>query len=244
VHTGNVGTLIISQGLARPRRAAIREGKEIAAYSCGPPRQSQLLNATLRRHQYCRIGPHQRYVATPILLRQTAERLIAARHAPPAYFRNSLLACYGLPGVPREVLLAVLNSGLIGLWYYHHVPDARQRAFPQVKVGHLQSLPCFDPGCLTVRTDVDGDDLGARLSAWVRRMESLPAGEPRARQYLALQIERLVLRLYALPPSLARETCRWCPRPRYAMKPGGGARYESPRQRIKRAGRLGTAPWA
>jgi hypothetical protein len=111
---------------------------------------------------YCRIGPASRYAGTRILLRQTAHRPIAARHTSPTYFRNSVLACEGIEGVDDRALVALLNSSPVAFYHRHSQADSRQRAFPQVKVRHLASLPI--PRDLAPLEPLAGalDALGAR----------------------------------------------------------------------------------
>jgi hypothetical protein len=52
-----------------------------------------------------------------------------------------VLACSGIEGVSDRALAALLNSGLVAFYHRRVHADSRQRAFPQVKVGHLASLP-------------------------------------------------------------------------------------------------------
>ena len=58
------------------------------------------------------------------------------------YFRNSLLALYD-PDDARDVryIVGLLNSRLLRYVYQKTVPEAQQKAFPQVKVGSLRRLP-------------------------------------------------------------------------------------------------------
>ena len=79
--------------------------------------------------------------AFPVLLRQTADRPIAALHTEPTYFRNSLLAARTVEGLEPRFVVAVLNSTALASWHRGAHRDARQRTFPQVKVGHLIAAP-------------------------------------------------------------------------------------------------------
>lgn len=147
VHTGNMSKELILDGSLADggRYRLVREGRDIGPYRCGAPRLVVDTRPTLAGGQYCRIRAEQRFLGVPILLRQTGDRPIAARHVDPAYFRNSILACAGLPDVSVEVLLAVLNSDLIAGWYRARFCDSTQRSFPQIKVRNLQAMPIFDP---------------------------------------------------------------------------------------------------
>ncbi|MHC4547754.1 MAG: N-6 DNA methylase [Planctomycetota bacterium] len=136
VHTGNC-----ARKLLRPGGAPVREGKDIAAYRLGPPRKRLILDPPREPGDYFRVRPYERYRAVPVVLRQTALRPIAALHEPPAYFRNSVLACRGIADVPAELVVAWLNSTVVGWYHRARVREASQRAFPQLKLKHLRDLP-------------------------------------------------------------------------------------------------------
>lgn len=140
VHSGNAAReLIVREG--RPGLPGIREGRDLQPYRLGAPRIR--LNVELERtaERRFRMASLERYRAVPILVRQTADRPIAALHTEPTYFRNSLLACTPPPGLAPAFVVAVLNSRVARDWHRANFRDARQRTFPQVKVAHLRSLP-------------------------------------------------------------------------------------------------------
>ena len=56
-------------------------------------------------------------------------------------FRNSLLAGFESTAWPAAALVALLNSSLIRWQHYMRFRDARQPIMPQVKIGHLRSIP-------------------------------------------------------------------------------------------------------
>ena len=132
-------------------------------------------------------------------------------HVPHRRFRNSILACFGDPELPVEVLLAILNSELIALWHRARHGDARQRTFPQVKVGHLRNLPRPDPTRLgLVDSEGAGETLGEAIGRRVRGLESvLAGGDPGSSsdaavsgsgdaEELRAELEARVRRLYGL----------------------------------------------
>src|SRR5690606_9180321 len=71
---------------------------------------------------------------------QTAPVPIAALHGGLA-FRNSLLGGFASAHLSARLLVALLNSSLYRALHLAGQRDARQAAFPQVKVGHLRALP-------------------------------------------------------------------------------------------------------
>lgn len=140
VHTGNCSKVIIlskRSGICAP----VREGKNVHAYSIDSPSKWIRLDYNPAEGEYFTVRELASYVAWPILIRQTATRPIACLHAAPTYFRNSVLACRGLEGLPHEVAVAWLNSSAIAFFHSSKVREANQRAFPQVKVKHLRALP-------------------------------------------------------------------------------------------------------
>jgi hypothetical protein len=136
VHTGNC-----ARKLLRPGGFPIREGRDVHAYALDPPRKTLVVDPPRAPGDYFRIGAHARFLAVPVVLRQTAVRPVAALHVAPAYFRNSVLACHGIPGVDPALVVAWLNSSVVGWYHRARVRESRQRAFPQLKLRHLRDLP-------------------------------------------------------------------------------------------------------
>lgn len=195
VHTGNVSKLIVSETFPPddPRYEPVREGRDLAAFYCGQPKKRLWIEPVLGSDQYCTIRPREVYVSTPILLRQTADRPIACRHTEPTFFRNSVLACRGVPNIPNEVIVAVLNSELIRRWYQAVVQESGQRAFPQVKIRNLRRIPMFSP--------CPPEPIIAELTSLVRAIEQeAPSTSDAA---LRRQAEAKVCQLYGLPSELS-----------------------------------------
>ncbi len=173
VHTGNCAAKIL-----RTRGYPIREGRDVHPYRLARPRKHFDPGASLVAGDYFRASPIARFREVPIVLRQTASRPIAALHAEPLYFRNSVLACMGLPGLPHEVAVAWLNSSAVGHYHVAAVREASQISFPQVKLKHLRDLPLpraedAPPGLFRLAREVAREsrfslepDLDALVSAW------------------------------------------------------------------------------
>ncbi|MFP4057841.1 MAG: TaqI-like C-terminal specificity domain-containing protein [Candidatus Brocadiia bacterium] len=140
VHSGNSARRILHD---RPGegRAAVREGRCIRPFALDPPRRWLEVEPELPPGRYCTIRPLGAYRAARIVLRQTADRPVAARHRAATYFRNSVLACFGVPGLDDRALAGLLNSSLMAFYHRACHADSRQRTFPQVKVAHLRALP-------------------------------------------------------------------------------------------------------
>lgn len=158
VHSGNSAKKIVLS--ARPQAGAaapVREGRSVFPHRLEPPTKWLLLDYRPEEGEYFTIRDLKLYASFPILLRQTAKRPIAAKHSDRTYFRNSILACRGLSGVPVDAVVAWLNSSAVAVFHMTSVREANQKAFPQVKIRHLRDLP-------TPRWDVMLDAVGSRLA--------------------------------------------------------------------------------
>ncbi|MGE3852823.1 MAG: N-6 DNA methylase [Planctomycetota bacterium] len=150
VHTGGMASAVIARGTTPPDDDGAtwqpcRRGKDVRLVTVGPP--SEWLRtappvAVPAGTTPARWRPLERYIATPVLVRQTADRPIAALHATgePTFFRNSVLAA-GDPTIEPRALTIILCSAAFAFIHRHRWPDARQRTQPQVKVRHLRALP-------------------------------------------------------------------------------------------------------
>lgn len=153
----------------------IREGGDVRAFRALSPRIHLDPNGLTGRLRSVEVWREVR-----VLVRQTARFPIAAK-ADGVAFRNSILACFGADGYPAEVLLAYLNAAPIRWLHFMRHRDARQ-GIPQVKIGHLRSiprLPADAPGPLAALAGM-GEALGRRndgiTSEEQRALDELVAG--------------------------------------------------------------------
>jgi len=188
VHTGNAARVVLSE---KKRKGFVpcREGKDVHPFSLAAPRIFVARSPELEPPLYARVAAASRYAQVDILLRQTADRPIAARHEPRAHFRNSALAVTSGP-FPVELFLALLNSKLFGLAHRAGQADARQRAFPQVKVGAIAALPFIPRAPETLIALVRRREQGARVDA---------------------ALERAVCRLFGIDDDAVSALLRWSP---------------------------------
>ena len=150
VHTGNCSKkLILSLDEAPPDSVPVLEGKQVARYVCRRPTKVLRLGYEASNSEYFTIRPVERYRNATFVIRQTASHPIVGPRRHAKYFRNSLLALYP-PDDSRDVrfVVAILNSRLMRYVYRVSVRESAQKAFPQVKVRSLRSLPirAVDPG--------------------------------------------------------------------------------------------------
>lgn len=205
VHSGNVSKRLILKfnELSDDSIAPIREGRDIDFYKCGKPVKGLKRDLVLAEGEYFRVGQISRYLSVKILVRQTANRPIACLHENPTYFRNSILACMGVPGIPIEVVLAILNSTLIGEWYRSSVNDSSQKTFPQVKISSLRKLPFFcddvEEISRTQKIEIN------TIENLVHRVQGFDAlGNEIALKTLE-EIDLAVFRLYEIPTSISEK---------------------------------------
>lgn len=119
---------------------ALLEGRNVSEFQIRAPRLFLRPDRELLSAQRCRLREASDYGRVKLVVRQTAAITIAARHDGTP-FRNSLLAGFELPEFPGALTLGLLNSTLFRALHLASRRDARQGAFPQVKVAHLRSLP-------------------------------------------------------------------------------------------------------
>ncbi len=119
---------------------ALLEGRNIAEFALAAPRLFLKPDRAFLAAQRCRLRDAADYGRVKLVIRQTAAITIAAAHDGKP-FRNSLLAGFELADFPFALTLGLLNSTLYRALHLAGRRDARQSAFPQVKIAHLRSLP-------------------------------------------------------------------------------------------------------
>ena len=208
VHTGNCSRkLVLSLDEAPPGAVPVLEGKQVARYVCRRPTKVLRLDYRASKNEYFTIRPVERYRNSSFVIRQTAAYPIVGPRRHADYFRNSLLALYP-PEDDRDVrfVVAILNSRLMRYVYRVLITESAQRAFPQVKVRSLRSLPIrtVDPGSARDKEChdllVNSVDQLIQLSARVEKAETAHDREVLSRRAIALdrEIDRVVNRMYGL----------------------------------------------
>ncbi|NLO72789.1 MAG: N-6 DNA methylase [candidate division WS1 bacterium] len=207
VHTGNCSAkLVTNEPIAECDCVPVLEGKQVSRYECASARKWLRLDYAPRRGEYFRIGHRDNYRQASFIIRQTAPYPIVGPRVGADYFRNSLLALYDFADHDTRYVVGLLNSTLLRFVYAQTTLEAGQKAFPQVKVASIRSLPIrtidFDNPAEVKRHD--------RMVALVETMLDLHKRLPQAqtaqdRELLQRQIEatdreidRLVYELYGL----------------------------------------------
>lgn len=162
--------LMLRAAAPDPRhRYPLLQGRDVSEFAEGPPRLYLCAEPEELARAGCRVRKQDDYQRARFVVRQTADVPIAALHSG-LPFRNSLLAGLEVDDLSAELLVALLNSALYRALHLSMRRDARQAAFPQVKLAHLRALPRppDDPGLcarlvdLTRRASSDGVDPALR----------------------------------------------------------------------------------
>jgi hypothetical protein len=140
-----------------PYTEPLREGGDVGEFRAHPP--------TLFLDPYRVTGRFRAradWAAVKILIRQTARYPIAAL-GDGLPFRNSILAGFSDRRWSAHALLCHLNSSVVRWFHYFQNRDARQ-GMPQLKIGHLRSLPDLPLASSSMIEDLDafGRQIGSR----------------------------------------------------------------------------------
>ena len=140
-------TSVVTQNLLRRTTSPdaqyhypLLEGRDVHEFREGDPKLYLCPDAATLAQARCRLRDREDYRRVQFVVRQTARFPIAAVHRG-LPFRNSLLAGFAVEGFPVDLIVGLLNSSLYRALHLALRRDARQAAFPQVKVGHLRALP-------------------------------------------------------------------------------------------------------
>jgi hypothetical protein len=116
------------------------EGRDVNEFRQGPPRLFLNPDKHALARARTRLRDPAEYRRVRFVTRQTAKFPISALHSG-LPFRNTLLAGFDVEGLSPELVVALLNSCLYRALHIGFRRDARQAAFPQVKIAHLRALP-------------------------------------------------------------------------------------------------------
>lgn len=178
IRTTSAEDQVVPWPSAADKVVPVLEGKLVGRYGCRAPSSAVRLDSSAPLF----ISRKERYDAVRFVIRQTAAYPIVGPREHAVYFRNSLLALFS-PGGPMDVhyLVALLNSKLLRFVYTETVREAHQKAFPQVKVKALQSLPLraldLERADDKRRHDALVDLAVAALAAQKRALETKSEGE-------------------------------------------------------------------
>lgn len=143
---------LLHRGVAPPPQFnyALLEGRNVREFALGAPRLFLKPDRRVLEQYRCRLRAASDYERVKLVVRQTAAITIAAAHDGTP-FRNSLLAGFELEDFPHFLTLGLLNSTLYRALHLAGRRDARQGAFPQVKIAHLRALPAPPAGAARAR---------------------------------------------------------------------------------------------
>jgi hypothetical protein len=137
IRTTNAHKQVVPLARAESRCLTALEGKQIGRYWCTAPEIGVRLDAGDVFK-----SKDEKYQRARFLIRQTAAYPIVGPRDHTTHFRNSLHALYEPDdGLDVRYLVGVLNSKVLRFAYVKTIREARQKAFPQVKLAPLGQLP-------------------------------------------------------------------------------------------------------
>ncbi|MCB9895024.1 MAG: hypothetical protein H6839_11290 [Planctomycetes bacterium] len=139
VNPGNMSQLITD----KPEKGAqpIRDANDVIPFAMRKPQKYLRPTPASHSGRYARIAPTATFKQAKIVIKRDAQRPIAAKHNPPAFFREDLLACFGAPDHDDDFLLGVFNSEYFGRLYRDSFKDHRLRTEGRITVEQLRVLP-------------------------------------------------------------------------------------------------------
>ena len=140
VNTGNAEQLMITE---RPEPGAlpIRDASDVIPFAMRKPRLYLRAKVSRQTGRYAKIAPPATFKQIKIVIKRDAQRPIAAKHNPPAFFRDDLIGCFGAPDFDDDYLLGVFNSEYFGRLYRDSFRETRLRAEERITVEQLRHLP-------------------------------------------------------------------------------------------------------
>jgi hypothetical protein len=176
------------------------EGKQVGRYWCAPPQVGVRLDAG---DVYK--SKDDKYDRARFLIRQTAAYPIVGPREHVTHFRNSLHALYQPNnGLDVRYCVGLLNSKVLRFAYVKTIREARQKAFPQVKLGPLGQLPIRSIDLATAADRAAHDRIVDIVEALLTAHRLLQAGGPhggslrRQAADLDASLDAEVYRLYDL----------------------------------------------
>ncbi|AOT68835.1 TaqI-like C-terminal specificity domain-containing protein [Geosporobacter ferrireducens] len=144
IATGNIRNKLISNRKENGHQVPILEGKDIWRYGY-QWKGLYLLNdrSSIDRSlgEYATFMREEFILQPKLMIRQTADRFIAAYDDQNYFLLNTLYACLSRnEKLELKYILALLNSKLLN-FLYHSLIHEGKKLFPQMKIYHIQNSP-------------------------------------------------------------------------------------------------------
>lgn len=140
VNPGNAAALLLIDK-PEPGALPIRDGSDMIAFGVRNPRVFLRARTPKLAGFYAKISPPGVFKQVKILIRREGTRVVAAKHHPPAFFRDDLIGCLGVDGLDDDYLLGVFNSEYFARLYRDSFREDRLRAEGRVTIEQLNALP-------------------------------------------------------------------------------------------------------
>ena len=140
VNPGNSAAQLLTD---KPEKGAmpIRDATDVIPFGIRKPRMYLRAKAPRQTGHYARIAPPATFKLVKIVIQRDGQIPVAAKHSPPAFFRNDLIACFGAEGFDDDYLVGVFNSEYFGRLYRDSFKENRLRADGKITVDQLRTLP-------------------------------------------------------------------------------------------------------
>lgn len=119
----------------------LREADDVIAFGIRKPRRFLRGRVPKATGHYAKIPPPEVFKQVQIVIKRDGWRPVAARHIPPAFFRDDLIGCFGAEGHDPDYLLGVFNSEYFGRLYRDSFKVGKLRADGKITVEQLRLLP-------------------------------------------------------------------------------------------------------
>ncbi|MBK8205546.1 MAG: hypothetical protein IPK87_02010 [Planctomycetes bacterium] len=144
VNFGNSAHLLITDK-GEPGAQPLRDSNDVIPFGIRKPQLYLRGKVQKITGFYAKIPSPAVFKRVKIVLRRDGGRPAAARHNPPAFFRDDLIGCFGAQGYDDDYLLGVFNSEYYARLYRDSFKEGRLRAEGRITVEQLSVLPVPSP---------------------------------------------------------------------------------------------------
>lgn len=144
VNFGNSAHLLITDR-DEPGAQPLRDSNDVIPFGIRKPQQFIRGKVPKITGFYAKLASPAVFKRVKIVLRRDGGRPSAAKHHPPAFFRDDLIGCFGAQGVDDDYLLGVFNSEYFARLYRDSFKEGRLRAEGRITVEQLSALPVPSP---------------------------------------------------------------------------------------------------
>lgn len=140
INPGNSAHLLFTDKRG-PGDLPVRDAGDVIAFGVRMPRYFLRGKVPKITGFYAKLSSPAVFKQVKILIRREATRVIAAKHSPPAFFRDDLIGCLGGEAYDEDYLLGIFNSEYFARLYRDSFKEGRLRAEGRITIEQLNALP-------------------------------------------------------------------------------------------------------